>query len=93
MGMTKLRIKLIYFYEALVLVIASCTLGVFIGVVVAYMMIGQENLALEQKLSFYFPWEQFFFIVLVSIVCALLSTWGPVSDLVKRPVAGIFRMT
>ena len=47
MGVTKLRIRLLYFYEALVMVVASCTLGVFIGVIVAYMMIGQENLAME----------------------------------------------
>lgn len=47
MGLTKIRIKLLYFYEALIMVIASCTLGVMIGVIVAYMMIGQENLALQ----------------------------------------------
>ena len=93
MGVTKLRIRLLYFYEALIMVVASCTLGVLIGVVVAYMMIAQQNLALEQKLSFYFPWEQFLFIVAISILCAFLSTWGPVSDLIRRPIASIFRMT
>ena len=40
MGVTKLRIRLVYFYEALIMVVASCSLGVLIGVVVAYMMIG-----------------------------------------------------
>jgi ABC-type antimicrobial peptide transport system permease subunit len=38
MGLTKVRVKLIYFYEALVLVMAACMLGVFIGVVVGYTM-------------------------------------------------------
>ena len=50
MGVTKLRIRLLYFYEAMIMVVASCTLGVFIGIIVAYMMIGQEDLALQQKL-------------------------------------------
>ena len=40
MGITRLRVKLLYFYEAMIMVIASCMLGVLIGVVVAYTMIG-----------------------------------------------------
>ena len=47
MGITKIRIKLLYFYEAVIMVIASCSLGVLIGMIVAYMMIIQENLALS----------------------------------------------
>ena len=39
MGFTKIRIKLLYFYESMLLVLASCTLGVFIGVLVGYTMI------------------------------------------------------
>ena len=40
MGITRIRIRLLYFYEATIMVVASCMLGVMIGVVVAYMMIG-----------------------------------------------------
>lgn len=40
MGITRTRIRLLYFYEATIMVVASCMLGVMIGVVVAYMMIG-----------------------------------------------------
>ena len=47
MGVTKIRIKLLYFYEAMVLVVASCTLGVFIGVLIGYTMIFQQNLLLK----------------------------------------------
>ena len=47
MGVTKLRIRLLYFYEALIMVVASCMLGVFIGVAVGYAMISQQNLYLE----------------------------------------------
>lgn len=36
MGFTKNRIKLLYFYEAMVLVLASCTMGVLVGMAVAY---------------------------------------------------------
>ena len=41
MGMTKNRIRLLYFYEALILVFASCMLGVCVGVVMGFTMILQ----------------------------------------------------
>lgn len=36
MGLTKMRINLLYFYEALVLVFAACTIGVLVGTIVGY---------------------------------------------------------
>ena len=38
MGVTKIRITLLYFYEALILVFSSSFLGILIGVFVAYTM-------------------------------------------------------
>ena len=38
MGVTKGRIRMLYFYEALLLVNASCLLGIFIGTLVGYTM-------------------------------------------------------
>ena len=38
MGVTKGRIRMLYFYEAGILVSASCLLGVFVGTVVGYTM-------------------------------------------------------
>jgi len=55
-GITKIRIKLLYFYEAMILVISSCILGVLIGVMVGYTMSLQQNLVLHMKLVFFFPW-------------------------------------
>jgi ABC-type antimicrobial peptide transport system permease subunit len=37
-GFTKCRIKMLYFYEAMVLVMASCVTGIMIGMVVGYTM-------------------------------------------------------
>ena len=39
MGFTKYRVRMLYFYESLVIVITSCTLGVVIGTVVGYTML------------------------------------------------------
>jgi len=41
MGFTKLRIKMLYFYEAFILVMASCLLGVMIGTIVGFTMVLQ----------------------------------------------------
>ena len=38
MGFTRYRIKALYFYEALILVVSSCLLGVGIGCLVGYTM-------------------------------------------------------
>ena len=39
MGMTKYRIRLLYFYEALILVISSSLLGMFIGCAIGWTML------------------------------------------------------
>lgn len=39
MGFTKTRIKMLYFYEAFILVIVSCSLGVMIGTIVGFTMV------------------------------------------------------
>ena len=56
MGISSIRIKLLYFYEALILVFASCLLGILIGTVVAYTMMLQMDMFTEQKSEFFFPW-------------------------------------
>ena len=38
-GFSKFKMKKLYFYEAFILVMASCILGVLIGVVVGYLMV------------------------------------------------------
>lgn len=44
MGVTKSRIKRLYFYEAFILVLASCVLGILIGSAVGYTMVLQQAL-------------------------------------------------
>ena len=39
MGVTKTRVRCLYFYEALILVLSSCILGVLIGTIVGYTML------------------------------------------------------
>jgi len=55
-GFTKYRCSVLYFYEALVLVLTSCILGVLIGTVVGYTMLLQFNLFLKTTVEPFFPW-------------------------------------
>ena len=92
MGVTKIRIKLLYFYEALVLVFASCLMGVIIGLLVGYTMCLQTALLLQSQLTFYFPVSQFIIILLVSIICAFGSTFVPTTAITNKQIAAIFRL-
>ena len=44
MGMTKMRINLLYFYESLIVVFAACTMGLLVGTFVGFSMMLQMNL-------------------------------------------------
>ena len=92
MGLAKNRIRLLYFYEALILVFASCMLGVFTGMAIGFTMIMQQNLFLQRVDPFFFPWYQVTEILILSIICSAVATFGPTSQLVAKPIASIFRI-
>ena len=91
MGMTKIRIKLLYFYEALLLIIASCFLGVMIGIVTGYTMVLQNAEMMGLPLQFYFPWMQFGVIFATGLLCAFMATWGTTSSLLSQTISAIFK--
>ena len=91
-GVTKGRIRLLFFYEALVLVIASCLLGIFIGTVVGFTMTLQEHLFVGTSAELFLPWKQTGEILALSLVCAFISTFAPASQLVRKEIAAIFRI-
>lgn len=91
-GFTKMRIKFLYFYESMVLVLASCLMGVLIGMMVGYTMCLQQSLILHGDLTVYFPWTQFVVIMAISFVCAFASTFGPTTQLTSKSISAIFRM-
>ena len=41
-GLTKNRIRLLFFYEASIMVISACLLGILVGTTVGYTMVLQE---------------------------------------------------
>ena len=84
MGVTRLRITLLYFYEALVLVFAASFLGILIGTAVAFTMMLQMDMFMGTTSVFYFPWLQTIEIFLLSLLCAFFSTLGPTTQLTRH---------
>ena len=76
-GVTRIRITLLYFYEALILVFAACFLGILIGTFVAYTMMLQMDMFMSTTSEFFFPWTQTIEIFALSLLCAFFSTFGP----------------
>ena len=76
-GFTSWRICVLYFYEALILVFASCMLGILIGMIVGITMVMQQDLFLARAFQFYFPWKQTIEIFILSVICAFFATFGP----------------
>ena len=86
-GFTRYRIYLLYFYEAFLLVCASCVIGIAIGVIVGVTMVMQQDLFLGTAYGFYYPWRQTLEIFLLSVICAFSSTFGPAYQLNKMPIS------
>ena len=91
-GIRSIRIKLLYFYEALVLVLSACLQGMLIGFIVGYTMVLQSTLFTHIPVVFYFPWDQFGLILGMSVICAFLSTFGPATQLTNKQISAIFRI-
>jgi len=83
-GVKKTRIMILYFYEAVVLVMASTITGVAIGMFVGYTITLQFCLVLDNKVTIFFPWQQFAIIMILTFICAFLSTVGPTYVLTKK---------
>lgn len=93
MGLSKHRIRALYIYEAFVLVMASCLLGILIGTTVGFTMTLQQMLFTDIPLVFYFPFTQFLIILFLSILCAFASTYSPAKNLTNKQISAIFRIT
>ncbi len=78
-------------HEEIVLVISSFCIFVITGVIVALAMTLQQELLEGSKIEYFFPWQQFTVIFILSLVCAFLSTVMPAYKLLKKDIDSIQR--
>lgn len=91
-GITTGKIKRIYFYEALILVLSSCILGILIGMTVGYTMVLQQNMFLGTSTDVFFPWTQVVQVLGLSLICAFFSTFGPATHVLNQSISQIMRL-
>ncbi|CUG86219.1 FtsX-like permease family protein, putative [Bodo saltans] len=84
-GMHKFPIYRLYTWEAFVLVISASLLGVIVGTVVAYSMMLQNSLLTQVPLKFQFPVFQLVTVLVVSMICSVLASYGPIAYLLNLP--------
>jgi ABC-type antimicrobial peptide transport system permease subunit len=84
-GMHKFPIYRLYTWEAFVLVISASLLGVIVGTVVAYSMMLQNSLLTQVPLKFEFPVFQLATVLVVSMICSVLASYGPIAYLLNLP--------
>ncbi|EAR92340.1 efflux ABC transporter, permease domain protein (macronuclear) [Tetrahymena thermophila SB210] len=90
-GLSKLKLSLIYIYESFVLVFSSCIIGTIVGMVIGYSMSMQRQLFTQMAVNFRFPKDILLSQFVISIICAFASTIMPIIHLLRQPVSSIIR--
>ncbi|KAL4504054.1 hypothetical protein ABPG72_022684 [Tetrahymena utriculariae] len=91
MGLSKLKLSLIYIYESFVLVFSSCIIGTIVGIIIGYSMSMQRQLFTQMAVNFRFPKDILLSQLIISIICAFASTIMPIIHLLRQPVSSIMR--
>ena len=82
----------IYIYEAFILVLASSLMGMMIGIGVGWTVALQRVLFTALPIPFRFPWELFLIVFFMSILFSIISSWGPITVIMRKPIVSILRM-
>ncbi len=90
-GLSKLQLYRIYTYEAFLVVTSACSLGVFVGSAIAFSFNLQRSLFCQLPIPFVFPWTLLLVVLVASVLFSVLSTFGPVRALNKRPIVAILQ--
>ena len=90
-GVTNIRIRLLFFYEAFVLVLSASILGVITGSIIGFTMSRQQTMFTGIPLKFIFPWNQLWLILALSILLAFLATFGPATQITRKEIARILK--
>ena len=77
----------VYLFEALIVVLSGAIIGITVGTLLSFTMILQYSQFVGMPTAFFFPSGQLAWIFLLSLVCAVVSTFGPVRTLLKNPIA------
>ncbi|KAJ3371015.1 hypothetical protein GGF31_003745 [Allomyces arbusculus] len=84
LGLGRLAVMRLYFYESLILIMAAFVLGMVVGTGMSWTMSAQRAILTQSPIDSRFPWPLATIVVASSVVSAFLATVGPVYQLVVR---------
>ena len=90
-GITRKRVVFLHIYEAFILVLTGSFIGAGIGMLIGYTLSLQRVLFTDLPIQFVFPYRHFVVIIVVSVLCAILSTASPSIYLLRKPIAELSR--
>mmetsp|Transcript_5556 Transcript_5556/g.3923 ORF Transcript_5556/g.3923 Transcript_5556/m.3923 type:complete len:122 (+) Transcript_5556:2968-3333(+) len=82
----------LYVYEAFILIISASVQGICIGTLVGWSMAIEQSLFVHVPVSYVFPYLEFFAILIISMICAFWSTYGPCHALLSNSIPNIMRI-
>lgn len=91
LGLRRAAVGRLYVWEAICVVLAASTLGIGIGVLVAYTLTLQQALFTQLPISFEFPWLITLVVVVLSLFFGFLASVGPLAVLLKMSPVQILR--
>jgi len=91
-GMTKIKVNLLFVCEAFVLVISSALFGIFIGTLVAWTLALQQILFTQLPFIFSFPFKSLSVIFIGAVVSAFASSYLPVHRITRLQISKIIRL-
>lgn len=89
LGYEKMRIAKIYIYEAFVLVMNSCLIGIMVGAFVAYMMSLQRELFGDYPIDINI--SGIWIIAIAAIISSVLSTIQPAREILTKSISNIMK--
>jgi ABC-type antimicrobial peptide transport system permease subunit len=91
LGFRSGQIVLIYVYEAFFIVLSASLLGLIIGTLMGWTILAQRILFTQLPVSVPFPTTMLILVVVGSVICAIIASFGPARSLVKKTVAAVMR--
>lgn len=73
------------------MVFSACFLGMLVGLVLAYTMAFQISMFMNIRIIHVYPFQELSIALVLALVCALASTYGPTKQQTSMPAAHALR--
>jgi len=91
-GLSKYETYKVYLYEAIVLILSSCIMGVGIGALIGFTMTAQIALYASYPITFDMSYHLLVIILIASFVSAAISVIVPLIQLLPKTVSQVIRV-